>query len=359
MDKWADYLISEVSYDAQHLISVAIRHQDTDQGITKGKPVDRLTISSDIKNGTSYVTIYSGKTSWKKGYKIQTFSINGDPFLRIDGNKVKLDFLGDLPTISNPELIKSELSPEPVTEETIPEPEPEKATPEQMARLEQLEKQIQDLESRPPSPRGSLPKESAEDIFEEIEHAAETIPEPEDEESTPEQFAQLGELQKQIDELEAKLSNKSIPKIQSEHEEEIPVEQHSEIDDLRDQINELEDELFSKLHPSSDEPTPEQISKVNELEKEIEKLESADIEHEIIQTLQKQNKKLDDIEKKLDHNSNTTIDSFSPEAYCVKCRTKRKIKNPEETIMKNGRPAIKGTCLTCNCKVFRIGKMKK
>ena len=31
MDKWADYLISEVSYDAKHLISVAIRHQDTDK----------------------------------------------------------------------------------------------------------------------------------------------------------------------------------------------------------------------------------------------------------------------------------------------------------------------------------------
>ncbi|MFB5626565.1 MAG: DUF5679 domain-containing protein [Nitrosopumilus sp.] len=35
------------------------------------------------------------------------------------------------------------------------------------------------------------------------------------------------------------------------------------------------------------------------------------------------------------------------------------IKNPEETLMKNGRPAIKGICSVCNCKVFRIGKMKK
>ncbi|WP_221624836.1 DUF5679 domain-containing protein [Candidatus Nitrosopumilus sp. SW] len=52
-------------------------------------------------------------------------------------------------------------------------------------------------------------------------------------------------------------------------------------------------------------------------------------------------------------------ESYSPEAYCVKCKTKRKIKNPEETIMKNGRPAIRGICSTCNCKVFRIGKMKK
>ena len=45
MKKWADYLISEVSYDSKHLISIAIRHQDTDRGITKGTFVDRLTIA--------------------------------------------------------------------------------------------------------------------------------------------------------------------------------------------------------------------------------------------------------------------------------------------------------------------------
>ena len=102
MDKWADYLISEVSYDSEHLISVATRHQDTDKGITKGKSVDRLTIASDIKNGLFYITIYSGKDSWKKGYKINTFSIGGTPYLRLDENKVKLDYLGDLPEVIIP-----------------------------------------------------------------------------------------------------------------------------------------------------------------------------------------------------------------------------------------------------------------
>ena len=66
MNKWADYFISEVSYDSDHLISIAIRHQDTDKGITNGKPVDRLTVYSDIINGLSYITIYSGKDTWKK-----------------------------------------------------------------------------------------------------------------------------------------------------------------------------------------------------------------------------------------------------------------------------------------------------
>jgi len=43
--------------------------------------------------------------------------------------------------------------------------------------------------------------------------------------------------------------------------------------------------------------------------------------------------------------------------YCVKCRTKREIKNPKPTTMKNGRPATKGTCPTCKKKMFRIGKV--
>ena len=43
-------------------------------------------------------------------------------------------------------------------------------------------------------------------------------------------------------------------------------------------------------------------------------------------------------------------------AYCVKCRTKREIKDPEEVTLKNGRPAVKGTCPECGTKMFRIGK---
>ena len=43
-------------------------------------------------------------------------------------------------------------------------------------------------------------------------------------------------------------------------------------------------------------------------------------------------------------------------AYCVKCREKVEISNPEKITMKNGRPATAGTCPTCGTGVFRIGK---
>ena len=86
------------------------------------------------------------------------------------------------------------------------------------------------------------------------------------------------------------------------------------------------------------------------------------MEQKIIQTLQKQNKKLDNIEQKI-HDSltleNNSLKSTLPTAYCFKCKTKRKIKNIEEIVMKNGRDAIRGFCSICDCKVFRIGKLKK
>ncbi|MDP6510187.1 MAG: DUF5679 domain-containing protein [Dehalococcoidia bacterium] len=44
-----------------------------------------------------------------------------------------------------------------------------------------------------------------------------------------------------------------------------------------------------------------------------------------------------------------------PQAYCMKCRTKREMKNPEKVTLKNGRPATKGTCPNCGTKMFRIG----
>ena len=44
------------------------------------------------------------------------------------------------------------------------------------------------------------------------------------------------------------------------------------------------------------------------------------------------------------------------QAYCMKCRTKREIKNPQQVTLKNKRPAIRGVCPVCGTKIFRIGK---
>ena len=44
------------------------------------------------------------------------------------------------------------------------------------------------------------------------------------------------------------------------------------------------------------------------------------------------------------------------EAYCMKCKGKREMSNPQQITMKNGRPATQGTCPKCGTKMFKIGK---
>jgi len=41
--------------------------------------------------------------------------------------------------------------------------------------------------------------------------------------------------------------------------------------------------------------------------------------------------------------------------YCVKCRAKKEVSNPERVTMKNGKPSMKGTCPDCGTKMFKIG----
>jgi DNA-directed RNA polymerase subunit RPC12/RpoP len=40
----------------------------------------------------------------------------------------------------------------------------------------------------------------------------------------------------------------------------------------------------------------------------------------------------------------------------MKCRKKVEIKGAKQITLKNGRPAMQGSCPTCGTKVFRIGK---
>lgn len=47
------------------------------------------------------------------------------------------------------------------------------------------------------------------------------------------------------------------------------------------------------------------------------------------------------------------------EGYCVKCKEKREMTDTEEVKMKNGRPAMKGTCGTCGTGMYKILPSKK
>ncbi len=41
-------------------------------------------------------------------------------------------------------------------------------------------------------------------------------------------------------------------------------------------------------------------------------------------------------------------------AYCVKCKEKREMKDAQQVLMKNGKPAMQGLCTTCGTKLNLI-----
>ncbi len=53
-------------------------------------------------------------------------------------------------------------------------------------------------------------------------------------------------------------------------------------------------------------------------------------------------------------NPNTLTTMPAVEAYCVKCKAKREMKDAKQVEMANGRKAMKGTCPTCGTGMFKI-----
>ncbi|MEM3411669.1 MAG: DUF5679 domain-containing protein [archaeon] len=43
------------------------------------------------------------------------------------------------------------------------------------------------------------------------------------------------------------------------------------------------------------------------------------------------------------------------EAYCVKCKKKQEMKDPQKVTLKNGKTATQGVCPVCGTKMFKIG----
>lgn len=46
------------------------------------------------------------------------------------------------------------------------------------------------------------------------------------------------------------------------------------------------------------------------------------------------------------------------EAYCMKCKEKKEMKDPVEGTTKNGKPITKGICPVCGSTICRIGATK-
>jgi len=65
---------------------------------------------------------------------------------------------------------------------------------------------------------------------------------------------------------------------------------------------------------------------------------------------------LENVTENEEYNSLQAKGGNQMQAYCMKCRAKREMKDAKAITMKNGRPATQGVCPVCGTKMFRIGK---
>ena len=49
----------------------------------------------------------------------------------------------------------------------------------------------------------------------------------------------------------------------------------------------------------------------------------------------------------------------SGQIYCLKCKGRTDSLETQEVVLKNGRPAVTGRCVTCGTKKFRMGVARK
>jgi hypothetical protein len=57
----------------------------------------------------------------------------------------------------------------------------------------------------------------------------------------------------------------------------------------------------------------------------------------------------------IDDGENAGAKDTVVQAFCVRCRDMRQIANPTQVMLKNGKPAVQGTCAVCSTRVYRIG----
>ena len=98
-DKWADYLISAVRYNAAetHIEKVRV-HVDKGDKIGSASDWARSEVITRLEAGYSFVTIVLGSNDkWQLGATVQIVVIHGEKFIRTDADRTKEDNLGSLP----------------------------------------------------------------------------------------------------------------------------------------------------------------------------------------------------------------------------------------------------------------------
>lgn len=93
MTRWADYLISAVRYDTNKKITHIKQHKDTGGEIGEGEVISRDILSTNLKKGITYCTIFNSNSSWKRGDPVNLIRTGSEYSVRTDSNKVEYDNL--------------------------------------------------------------------------------------------------------------------------------------------------------------------------------------------------------------------------------------------------------------------------
>lgn len=104
MTKWADFVVSAIKKGSgiANITHVQI-HEDLGNGFGPPELIDKSEISSRIKKGISFITVYKqAENEWVPGEIIRTYAKDGETHIRVDDNKVDSDNLG--PTLEVDEL---------------------------------------------------------------------------------------------------------------------------------------------------------------------------------------------------------------------------------------------------------------
>jgi len=103
MAKWADYLISQVLYDQNHIITKVKQHRDIGNEMGDGEIVDRDVIAGNLGHGVKYMTVYGDLKKIRMGKNVRYYRAYEGHYIRTDGNKVMSDNLGDIPNLNGTE----------------------------------------------------------------------------------------------------------------------------------------------------------------------------------------------------------------------------------------------------------------
>lgn len=98
-DKWADWLISAVRYNAAETHIDKVRaHVDTGDSVGSPGEMMRTRVVELLDEGTTFVTIVKGEDGkWKRGALVQTIKVSGAIYIRTDADSTASDNLGSLP----------------------------------------------------------------------------------------------------------------------------------------------------------------------------------------------------------------------------------------------------------------------